>query len=187
MAITAIPTTYRGIEFRSRLEAKWAIMFDYFDWQWEYEPVDFDGYIPDFHIDFGRRQFFVEIKPAMTRAQLEPALEKAVEAIGEDHSEDILIIGGSIGNSYEDAIWDLIAVMKQSFWCPVDDVYLAGCPTCHKLVPLTIEGGWGFPCCRVPATDTGKHYRFQEPIVPAVIQAYWTQATNRVKYQHRAR
>lgn len=39
----AIPTRYSGVQFRSRLEAKWAAMFDLFGWSWEYEPFDCVG------------------------------------------------------------------------------------------------------------------------------------------------
>ena len=45
MTIAAIPTTYKGIYFRSRLEAKWAFVFDQIGWPWEYEPIDLNGYI----------------------------------------------------------------------------------------------------------------------------------------------
>lgn len=44
----SIPTTYRGIRFRSRLEAKYACLFDLLGWSWEYEPLDLNGWIPDF-------------------------------------------------------------------------------------------------------------------------------------------
>jgi len=38
--VTAIQTTYRGIRFRSRTEARWAAFFDELGWPWEYEPHD---------------------------------------------------------------------------------------------------------------------------------------------------
>jgi len=49
----AIPTRYAGYHFRSRLEARWCIMFDALGMVWEYEPEGFelsDGsrYLPDF-------------------------------------------------------------------------------------------------------------------------------------------
>jgi len=60
----AIPTIYKGVQFRSRLEARWACMFDLAYWEWEYEPFDAEGYIPDFLI---RRRtpgdYIVEVKP----------------------------------------------------------------------------------------------------------------------------
>lgn len=62
----AIETRYKGYRFRSRLEARWAVLFDAMEWPWQYEPegyVDDEGrcYLPDFKI--GQRLFF-EVKPA---------------------------------------------------------------------------------------------------------------------------
>lgn len=188
MAITAIPTTYKNIEFRSRLEAKWAAMFDQLGWPWEYEPVDFDGYIPDFHIDFGREQFFVEIKPAFISEELKPAMDKAVSALRESRRETILVLGASpgrmtIGDYCGYPVWALNALMDQDYYIDIEDAYLAGCPTCQRLVPLTHYGQWGFPCCRVPEGDN-KHYRHEIPPSGAIIQNYWAIATNVVKYRH---
>lgn len=62
----SIPTLYNGIQFRSRLEAKWAAFFDALDWQWSYEPFDLDGWIPDFSINAARAplgEVLVEVKP----------------------------------------------------------------------------------------------------------------------------
>ncbi len=56
----AIPTLYRGVQFRSRLEAKWAAFFDAMGWPWQYEPFDLAGWIPDFLIG---RHIVAEIKP----------------------------------------------------------------------------------------------------------------------------
>lgn len=51
--IRAIPTSYAGCSFRSRLEARWAVFFDTLNIPWEYEPQgyvlsDGDWYLPDF-------------------------------------------------------------------------------------------------------------------------------------------
>lgn len=59
----AIPTQYRGTNFRSRLEARWASFFDQCGFQWEYEPFDLDGWIPDFHISGKTGSLLVEVKP----------------------------------------------------------------------------------------------------------------------------
>lgn len=58
----AIPTTYAGVRFRSRLEARWAAFFDLVGWEWEYEPLDLNGYIPDFVLAFAK-PLLVEVKP----------------------------------------------------------------------------------------------------------------------------
>lgn len=64
--IAAIPTEYAGVQFRSRLEARWAAFFDLLDLSWEYEPIDLDGYIPDFLLTkspLSARPVLVEVKP----------------------------------------------------------------------------------------------------------------------------
>ena len=48
-------TLYKGIQFRSRLEARWAVFFDALGLKWEYEPEGYrmdDGtcYLPDFYV-----------------------------------------------------------------------------------------------------------------------------------------
>jgi hypothetical protein len=60
---------YAGTRFRSRLEARWAAMFDAIGWRWEYEPFDCEGWIPDFLI-LGGRPMLVEVKPHSTVAEL---------------------------------------------------------------------------------------------------------------------
>jgi hypothetical protein len=65
-SIPAIPTTYNGINMRSRLEARWAHLFNQFGWKWFYEPLDFDGWIPDFVIDHGYKPVLVDVKPYMS-------------------------------------------------------------------------------------------------------------------------
>lgn len=66
--MNAIPTLYRGIQFRSRLEATWAAFFDLRSEPWEYEPLDLSGYIPDFVMHDGK--LLVEVKPEFTYAGL---------------------------------------------------------------------------------------------------------------------
>ena len=58
-----IPTLYNGIQFRSRLEAKWAAFFDLLGWEYEYEPFDLNGWIPDFLIKGKPQDVLVEVKP----------------------------------------------------------------------------------------------------------------------------
>jgi len=64
----AIPTTYSGLQFRSRLEAQYALLFDLLYLDWAYEPAKFTvglglkkGYIPDFYLK--DLKIWVEIKP----------------------------------------------------------------------------------------------------------------------------
>ncbi len=70
-AIQSHPTLYNGVWFRSRLVARWACFFDLVGWTWEYEPIDLDGWTPDFRVEFpcahsecyGSHALLVEVKP----------------------------------------------------------------------------------------------------------------------------
>lgn len=90
----AITTTYKGIEYRSRLEARWAAFFDNIGWQHTYEPFDGDGYIPDFLIH-GDNPLLVEVKPAATRAEYEGPIPKITAGLWAHWQHDILIVGAT--------------------------------------------------------------------------------------------
>lgn len=69
--IKAIPTTYKGIEFRSKLEAKYAQALDRLSIVWEYEGHGFvfdDGtcYAPDFYMP--EIDTYLEVKGVMDEA-----------------------------------------------------------------------------------------------------------------------
>ena len=60
----SVPTLYKGIQFRSRLEARWAIFFDELGIKWDYEPETFQTkygyYMPDFFLPSINRWFIVK-------------------------------------------------------------------------------------------------------------------------------
>jgi hypothetical protein len=88
----AIPTAYRGLLFRSRLEAQWAHFFDGLSWPWEYEPFDLNGYIPDFVLKF-KEPLLVEVKPELSIRELYKHTEK-VKTSGWD--KEALIVGATL-------------------------------------------------------------------------------------------
>lgn len=72
----AHPTVYKGIRFRSRLEARWACYFDQREWPWTYEPFDLHGYTPD----FSSSGLLIEVKPATKLGQLSAPIGKIMRA-----------------------------------------------------------------------------------------------------------
>ncbi len=62
--IKAIPAAFKGVQYRSRLEARWAVFFDALgiSFQYEAEGFDFDGvrYLPDFFLH--DLNYWIEIK-----------------------------------------------------------------------------------------------------------------------------
>jgi len=99
--IPAIETRYSGINFRSRLEAKWAAMFDLLGWGWTYEPTDFKGWIPDFAIH-GKDIVYVEVKPVSKFP------DEVAQKIDQSGCTDEVLIVGMLG-----PMWDV------EFNCPI--------------------------------------------------------------------
>lgn len=62
--IKAINTQYKGYNFRSRTEARWAVFFDALNFKWEYEREGFQlpsgNYLPDFY--FPEYNTYAEVK-----------------------------------------------------------------------------------------------------------------------------
>ena len=80
--MNAIPTIYKGQLFRSRLEAKWACFFDLVGWEWEYEPMDLNGWIPDFLIN-GHTKLLCDVKPTQVFVPaVAQKMENAVKGSG---------------------------------------------------------------------------------------------------------
>lgn len=92
--IPAIPTTYNGIKFRSKLEAKYAQGFDLLKIPWVYEEVNFkfdDGimYAPDFYFP-DSNQFF-EVKGFMEN-------DDYAKIMGLVYSGHDVVVGFGAGN-----------------------------------------------------------------------------------------
>jgi hypothetical protein len=67
MSIRTRRAAYPEITFRSKLEARWSVIFDGLCLPWEFEPVTFDlpsgVYVPDFRIfPDDDRAFWIEVK-----------------------------------------------------------------------------------------------------------------------------
>ena len=60
---TPLISSYRGITFRSRLEAQWARYFDQRGISWEYEPRTFLNWLPDFRLELDHEEVYAEVKP----------------------------------------------------------------------------------------------------------------------------
>lgn len=69
-----IQTWYKGIKFRSRTEARWAVFFDKLNIDWQYEVEGYvmnDGtcYLPDFWLPTFEDGMFVEVKGKFTKEE----------------------------------------------------------------------------------------------------------------------
>lgn len=97
--IKPIPTMYKGVTFKSRLEARWAVFFDYLGIVWFYEFEGFQllsgWYVPDFWLP--DLNCWIEIKPN------EPSLEelKFCEELARYSQKRVFIQYGTIRNPEE--------------------------------------------------------------------------------------
>lgn len=120
----AIPTVYRDTTFRSRLEARWAAFFDLNGWRWQYEPIDLDGWTPDFVLKGAANDMLVEVKPIdwannvgpeqiLQHADIRKALNHRKDAtISDGLKTEILIIGN--GPQWVDRDWVLGVFVDES-------------------------------------------------------------------------
>ncbi len=143
---TGIPTTYRGIRFRSRLEARWAAFFDRLGWPWQYEPFDLPGYIPDFVVRL-ERDLLVEIKPAMALDDLRGPRSKIERS---SWLGDALLVGATI--------WDVSHVRPAiglfgeigAECLDWSEARVVLCVSCGKLTPIPADSGWVCRACGEP-------------------------------------
>lgn len=81
MEIRPIETRYAGCRFRSRLEARWAVVFDHLDIQWQYEPQGYEipgggRYLPDFWLS--SLGLWAEVKGRFAKGEW----EELIRAVG---------------------------------------------------------------------------------------------------------
>jgi len=145
--IKAIPTTYKGIEFRSKLEAKYAQALDMLGIVWEYEGHGFrfdDGtcYSPDFYMP--EIDTYLEVKGVMDEASRHKVELTASEA----HKR--IVVGGPDGTL-------TMYNGTSSAWDPASggDSVPVRCTACGKAFLLDEEGGWSCPAC---GAYDGDHY-----------------------------
>jgi len=99
MSTNSIPITVNGIRFRSLIEARWAEMFSKLGWQWEYEPIELNGYIPDFILKFPHRHLLVEVKGETNMENIEQYADKIIKS---GWNGEFLLVCSTL--EYEDGI-----------------------------------------------------------------------------------
>ena len=97
MTIKAIQTQYKGYHFRSRLEARYAVLFDSLGFKWEYEKEGYDlgecgYYLPDFFLP--DLNVWIEIKGGKaTDDELYKCSALSYELTGGENITDLFMLG----------------------------------------------------------------------------------------------
>jgi hypothetical protein len=179
--MNAIPTLYKSIRFRSRLEARWAAFFDLIKWKWLYEPFDLKGYIPDFIVQFNQNRLLIEVKPLTGPNPKFHDVAQKIETSGwllmnngskDLHSGASLIVGCGVNldPKHNDCIYGKgrspfsidSAGWLEDFSYGVSGYgpcYIARCPHCHAYFYWNLETYWQ---CQHCLKETDKPYRLDQ-------------------------
>lgn len=139
----SVPTLYNGILFRSQLESKWARFLDLIGWEWHYEPLPLNRYLPDFSLPFEHAPMILEVKPAGNLEQLHEHKAK-IEASG--WTGEALIVGEGIfepaaGHPIVGLIGEreTVAGVREWRWSVARAF---GCLACDRISVLSEDGSW---------------------------------------------
>jgi len=166
-----IETNYKGIIFRSRLEAKWAMFFDEVGWDWTYEPIDLQGWIPDFIIYGEGRDVLIEVKPFSKEEEWNNELKIIEKAIKNTKYDCVLLLGSKINKKEVDSCgigW----VYDKHYW--IDEAI------------LTYYNGYDFAGVngsyenRLSKIYDGDHFYF--PIKSDLVVNIWNRCINKSKW-----
>lgn len=143
----AIETKYAGCRFRSRLEARWAVVFDHLGLEWQYEPEGFERpgpegvirYLPDFYLP--ATETWVEIKGgddalAEDAQRIADMCDWGSPIPGVDYSYGStrgLLVLGDIPRPGTDAAW-LLVQHRKGLWLNRAIIVQTGAPV--HLVPI---------------------------------------------------
>lgn len=128
--IRAIETVYKGVRFRSRLEARWAVFFDRIGWGWDFEPEGYtDGklrYLPDFWVTAPPSPLYWEVKRdvfTLSQKEIDIALDKAIMLAEGSGHECAISFGLPSGAPKDDGKLLIIKpdgteIVKPWFQCP---------------------------------------------------------------------
>lgn len=174
----ALPITYRGNLFRSRLEADWAATLDTRGLAWDYEPEGYqldDGtyYSPDFWLPTARAWLEVKGDHMQRISKVEAFAEQLWRESGAtstyDENAPMVLIG-------RPGIWDdtlsalvgkpRIQVTGTQGRGKAYSVALVRCPTCEQGTAVAL---WQ-PTCRNCRVDHGEGY---ETWSDAVMDHFW--------------
>lgn len=142
--MNSIRTEYNGIIFRSRLEATWAAFFDLIGWQWEYEPFDLDGYIPDFgiktinnyseHHQFHNGLILVEVKPVFSLKEFSSKI------FDYQNTHSLLLLGAGLQTT--DDLQDCSIFTKNKFLGWTNDIACVASNEEGADIGIAVPGRW---------------------------------------------
>jgi len=193
----AKPVIHEGIQFRSKLEARWYIFMKKLGWNVVYEPEieGINGWIPDFLIIGKEHKILVDVKP-IDRAKewdTHPDYDKILNSgIKKLHDYELLIVGTNLQLD-ENASMGIFYIRPDESETDhtkrtQDDLYEDG--NCifscvgDQIGFMTYMMGW---CCRITGKG-GKTYIFrpyknEHCSIFEKIDRYWNEAWSQLQWK----
>ncbi len=174
--VKPIETHYNGHRFRSRLEARWALLFDKMGWPYQYEIEGYDLgeaglYLPDFWIPINPKNnvtnyegagYFIEIKGRL----LTMDEKRKVAALAQQTKHTVKVFVGNPGSHISTACHHRVASrfpLRPLFKDPYEE--LTGVPI--DLVTLNVQLGYDRGANLFEAMKAARKARFEYGEVPA--------------------
>lgn len=171
--MTPIETEYQGVKFRSRTEARWAMVFNYLNIKWLYEPEGFDlpevgRYVPDF--------FLPDLDAWFEVKGLDPTEDEKEKCywLATKTNRRTLIASGFVSQNYR------IMACHADGWMDEEQYALCQCPVCMTF-GIEFGGKQDRLGCNCPnpfpthpdtrdtiafALDSAERHRFWDPPAP---------------------
>jgi hypothetical protein len=141
---------YKGIQFRSTLEADWAATMDSLDWYWQYEPIavrltkEGIAYLCDFYLP--NQRVWCEVKgPHDERLEKTAAFYRALEPDPWDVTRPLVVILRAAGPG-DAAVWEGVDSSH--------NIVITTCPECTNHGFMDYNGVWA---CRQGCRNGGEN------------------------------
>lgn len=147
-------------------------------WQWQYEPLDLNGYIPDFILLF-HKPMLVEVKPELYLKDLHKHC-KRIEDSGWD-SEALIVGTDTFSSNCGDAAIGIVCEHVKpasglgAHWWSTALFHV--CRKCKSWSFHHEDGGWN---CRVSGCASGDHYI--DNVDPEKLRRLFAEASRVVQY-----
>ncbi len=179
---------YKGITFRSTLEARWAAFFDLCGWRWAYEPdIGSKSWLPDFSLKGYDENFYVEVKPIDWQRQLldtglypeeQVMVRPDLAKVSKSDKSHVIILGSSPFVEYKNYVKDEMVIGVVMYPDGRDEES----PESIKLYFTAEDSGHSLHVmhhCYATIGDYG--WGHCSPHARAVAYAYWKEARQKIQ------
>ncbi len=158
--VKPIETAYDGCLFRSRLEARWAVFFNYLRIKYEYELEGYESgeigrYLPDFFLPRFEGGLWVEIKAEAADFELEKIM-----AVADATKHPFIMLDGTPAPKLYDVYFPEITEIQPCIW---HIKYLTGGMNEHEQRLFALPGNEqeAYDCAPFEAMKAAKKARFE--------------------------